>query len=213
MMRLAAPLLALPLLLALPVIAQAPPSIPGAKDVSRVTAGSYSADPNHTLVGWRVSHFGISDYFGIFGGTTGTLDIDPKNPAAAKLDVTVPIASVTTTSAALVAHLLRPGKDGAKPDFFGPDPIPARFVSTNIVVGPDGDDAKVAGNLTLNGVTKPVTLDVEFTGAGTNPNNKKETVGFEGEVTINRSDFGVNFAIPFVSDAVELDISAAFEKN
>ena len=83
-------------------------------------------------------------------------------------------------------HLLRAGKDGGKPDFFGPAPADAKFVSTRVVLDDDGDEAKVTGNLTLNGVTKPVTLDVDFHGAGTNPYNKKATVGFNAETTIRR---------------------------
>src|SRR3546814_4461250 len=93
----------------------------------------------------------------------------PKNPAAAKLDVTIPVASLTVASAGLKDHLFRPGADGAKADFFGAAPAPARFVSTRIILDDDGDEAKVTGNLTLNGVTRPVTLDVDFTGAGPAP--------------------------------------------
>ncbi len=213
-MRIAAPLLALPLLLAVPLLAQMPATAPGAKDAARVTGGTYQADPHHTLVGWRINHLGFNDYFGIFGDVTGTLTIDPKTPAAAKLDITVPIASVTVASAGLKDHLLRPAaENGAKPDFFGADPAPARFVSTAVVVDEDGDEAKVTGNLTLNGVTKPVTLDVEFTGAGPSPMGNVETIGFEAETTIKRSEFGLGFGVPLVGDEVKLEISAAFEKK
>lgn len=194
------------------VIAQPPASPPGAPDKARVTAGTYAADPNHTMVVWEVDHLGFSNYTGIFGSVTGTLVLDPKNPAASKVDVTIPVAKVTTANAALTAHLLREGKDGGKPDFFGPAPADARFVSTNVIVDEDGDEAKVTGNLTLNGVTKPVTLDVDFHGAGA-MNGGKATVGFEAETTIKRSDFGVSMGIPFVSDEVELKIHAAFEKQ
>lgn len=195
------------------VIAQPPASIPGAPDKARVTAGTYAADPGHTLVAWEVDHFGFSRYTGLFGAVTGTLAIDPANPAAAKLDVTIPVAKVTTASAGLTAHLLRAGKDGGTPDFFGPAPADARFVSTSVVVDADGDEAKVTGNLTLNGVTKPVTLDVDFYGAGDNPFNKKPTIGFTAEGKIRRSDFGILYGIPIVSDEVELEIHAAFEKQ
>ncbi len=195
------------------VIAQSPAGVPGAPDKARVTAGTYAADPNHTLVRWEVDHFGFSRYTGIFGDVTGTLVIDPANPAAAKLDVTIPVAKVTTANAGLTAHLLRAGKDGAKADFFGAAPADARFVSTSVVVDADGDEAKVTGNLTLNGVTRPVTLDVDFHGAGDNPFNKKATIGFEAEGKIKRSDFGVAYGIPVVSDEVELEIYAAFEKQ
>jgi polyisoprenoid-binding protein YceI len=193
------------------IFAQGAPEVPGAKDPARVTAGTYAADPNHSLIGWEVSHFGFNDYYGLFGDVAGTLMIDPANLNAAKVDVTIPVANVTTASKGLTDHLLRAGKDGGKPDFFGPAPAAARFVSTSVKA--EGMMAMITGDLTLNGVTKPVTFEAEFTGAGTNPYNKKETVGFEAETSIKRSDFGVNYAIPFVSDEVELDISVAFEKQ
>lgn len=193
------------------VTAQGAPQVPGAKDPARVTAGTYAADPNHSLIGWEVNHFGFNDYYGIFGDVAGTLVIDPANPNAAKVDVTIPVANVTTASKALTDHLLRAGKDGGKPDFFGPAPAPARFVSTSVAA--DGMKATITGDLTLNGVTRPVTFEAEFTGSGNNPYSKKATIGFEAETSIKRSDFGVNYAIPFVSDEVELDISVAFEKQ
>ena len=193
------------------IFAQGAPEVPGKPDPARVTAGTYAADPGHSLIGWEVSHVGFNDYFGIFGDVAGTLVIEPANLNAAKVDVTIPVANVTTASKGLTEHLLRAGKDGGAPDFFGPAPAPARFVST--AVKADGMTAEITGNLTLNGVTKPVTFTAEFTGAGNNPFNKKATVGFEAETSIKRSDFGVNYGIPFVSDEVELDISVAFEKQ
>lgn len=185
--------------------------LPGQPDPARVTAGQYSVDARHTLVNWRVDHFGFNDYFGIFGDVTGTLTIDPANVAAAKLDVTIPVAKVSVANAGLRDHLLRPGKDGGKPDFFGPTPADARFISTAVKTT-GTTTADITGNFTLNGVTRPVTIAAEFVGAGSNPTNKKPTVGFHGKATIKRSDFGIAFALPLVSDEVELDISIAFEK-
>lgn len=204
-------LLALPLLAAVPLMAQSAPQLPGVADVTRVTAGTYQTDPGHTLIGWRVSHFGFNDYFGIFGDATGTLKLDPKNPNAASVDITIPVSKVTTASAGLTGHLLRAGKDGGKADFFGPAPADAKFVSTKVEAS--GTKAKITGNLTLNGVTKPVVLDTTFSGAGNNPFNKKATVGFHATTTIKRSEFGVSYGIPVVSDEVALDISVAFEKT
>lgn len=192
------------------LFAQGAPEVPGAVDPARITGGTYTADPSHSLVGFEVDHFGFNEYFGIFGDVAGTLELDPANPAAAKVDVTIPVASVTTASAGLTSHLLRPGKDGGAPDFFGPAPAPARFVSTAVSV--EGMTAQITGDLTLNGVTKSVVLETEFTGAGINPFNRRETVGFEAETTILRSDFGINYGIPLVSDEVELEITVAFEK-
>ena len=203
-------LLALPLFAAVPLLAQGAPQVPGTMDVARVTAGTYNTDPGHTLIGWRVSHFGFNDYFGIFGDVTGTLTLDPANPNGAKVDITIPVGKVTTASAGLTGHLLRAGKDGGKPDFFGPAPADAKFVSTKVETS--GTAAKISGDLTLNGVTKPVVLDAKFSGAGNNPYSKKATVGFHATANIKRSDFGVDIAIPFVSDDVMLDISVAFEK-
>lgn len=193
-------------------IAQMPAGKPGAVDRSRVSGGTYQADKNHTLVGWRVDHFGFNDYFGIFGDITGTLTIDPANPAAAKVDVTIPI-NPTVASKGLADHLVRPGKDGKAPDFFGPDPKPARFVSRTVTVGADGASAYIVGDLTMNGRTAPVAMQATFTGAGANPMSKAETIGFHGTALLKRSQFGIGYAIPMVSDEVELDISAAFEKK
>jgi len=183
-----------------------------AVDKSKIEAGNYATDPSHSLVGWSVSHLGFNDYFGLFGDVTGTLTLDPANPSAAKVDVTIPIASVTVASSGLKDHLLRAGQNGGKPDFFGPNPQAARFVSTAVAV--DGDEAEITGNLTLNGVTKPVTIEAELSGAGANGMNQKKTVGFHGEATIKRSDFGIDWGIPFgIGDNVHLQITVAFEKQ
>ncbi|RYY25438.1 MAG: polyisoprenoid-binding protein [Sphingomonadales bacterium] len=206
--------LAAGLLIATPIVAQQAMQVPGAKDAARVTAGTYTVDPGHTLVSWEVDHFGFTPYIGLFGDSTGTLTIDPKNPNASKVDITIPVSKVTTASAGLTAHLLKPAKDAAsKPDFFGAAPADARFVSTSVVAS--GNTAKVTGDLTLNGVKKPVTLDVEFYGAGKMPEQMggKEGLGFTAKGTIKRSDFGVNMAIPMVSDEVKLKIAVGFFKN
>lgn len=199
----------LALAVAAPLAAQSA-STPGTLDTERVEAGIYSVDPSHTLVGWTVNHFGFNDYFGIFGDSTGTLTIDPANLDSASVDITIPVSKVTTASAGLTDHLLRPGKDGKAPDFFGAEPADARFVSTSVEA--DGLSAEITGDLTLNGVTKPVVLSAELTGAGTNPFNKKLTVGFEGTATIKRSEFGINYGLGLIGDEVDLNISVAFEK-
>lgn len=194
------------------ISAQNAPSLPGVADISRVSAGTYATDPAHTLVGWRLNHFGFNDYFGIFGEVEGTLELDPSNPEAAKLDVSIPITSVAVASDGLKSHLLRPGKDGGNPDFFGSDPEAARFVSTQVIRTGD-TSAQIVGDLTLNGVTRPVAIAARFTGAGANPMSKAETIGFEGRAVLNRSDFGISTYVPLVSDQVELELTAAFEKQ
>lgn len=186
--------------------------VPGSRDLAAVSGGTYSADPEHTLVTWTLDHLGFTPYTGIFGGVTGTLTIDPKQPDAARVDVTIPVAKVTTASAGLTSHLLRPGKDGARPDFFGPTPAAARFVSSRLVTS--GQTGKLTGDFTLNGVTRPVMLDVTFYGAGKLPAEMggKENIGFRATGSIKRSDFGLGFGVPMVGDTVTLEIAAAFQK-
>lgn len=186
--------------------------VPGSRNVAAVSGGTYSADPDHTLVMWTLDHLGFTPYTGIFGGITGSLAIDPRQPAMARVDVTIPVAKVTTASAGLTQHLLRPGKDGGKPDFFGPNPANARFVSTK--VDTTGQSAKLTGDFTFNGVTRPVTLDVTFYGAGKLPAQMggKENIGFRATGSIKRSQFGLGFATPMVGDDVKLEIAAAFQK-
>ncbi len=204
--------LAAAIAVATPIIAQQAMQTPGQKNPAAITGGSYTTDPNHTLVMWEVDHLGFTPYWGIFGDVNGTLQFDPKKPNAAKVDVTIPVSKVVTASTGLTAHLLRAGKDGGKPDFFGPTPADARFVSTKVVAS--GQNATITGNLTLNGVTKPVTLAAKFYGAGKMPAQMggKEGLGFEATATIKRSDFGISMGIPMVSDAVHLKIAAGFMK-
>lgn len=199
-------LLFLPLLLATPLLAQqdTPTPLPGAVDAARVTAGTYSVDPAHSQVNWQVNHFGFNDYFGLFGDIQGTLQIDPANLSASKVDVTIPIASVVTSSQGLTDHL-------KTADFFDTAKHQnARFVSTNVMV--DGQKATIKGDLTMLGVTKPVELETRFEGAGTNPMSKKATIGFHAAATIKRSDWGMTKYVPLVGDDVKLRISVAFEK-
>lgn len=191
---------------------QSPMTAPGSKSTAAITGGTYQADPNHTLVTWTLDHMGFSPYTGIFGDVTGTLTLDPKTPSAAKVDITIPVSKVTTASAGLTEHLTKPGKDGGKPDFFGANAADARFVSTAVRV--TGQSARITGNLTFNGVTKPVVLDATFYGAGKAPAmmGGKENVGFHATGTIRRSDWGLGFLVPVVGDMVKLDIAAAFQK-
>lgn len=194
------------------IFAQGAAELPGVQDASRVTAGTYALDAGHTLVSWDVSHFGFNDYFGLFGNITGTMTMDSANINASKFEIMVPVAEVTVASAGLKDHLLRAGKDGGAPDFFGPSPGMAKFTSTSVTrTGPS--TANVSGMLTMNGKSAPVTLAVEFVGAGANPFNKKETVGFHARAVIDRTQWGINYGVPLVGKDVELTISAAFEKQ
>lgn len=190
-----------------------PAPAPGAIDMAAVQSGSYATDPGHSLVVWNLSHLGFNDYFGINGDVTGTLTLDKSNLSASSVDVTIPLANVTVASSGLRDHLLRAGRDGGAPDFFGPEPVAAHFVST--AVHSTGDHtAHIMGDLTFNGVTKPVTVQAEFVGMGTNRMNQRATLGFHGTTTIKRSEWNLGWGIPFgLGDDVDLQITVAFEKT
>lgn len=200
MKTLAAALIALSFSAA-PAFAQ---SVPGAAEASRVTGGTYKVDPNHTQVIWSVDHMGFSTLTGMFGQPSGSLTLDPKKPGDASLNVIFPVSGLTVTAEKFATHLKSAELlDAAKfPN--------ATFKSTAVSV--NGDSATITGDLTLHGVTKPVTLAARFHGAGLNPMTKAETVGFSATGTVKRSDFGLGAFVPVVSDEVQLTIAGAFEK-
>lgn len=193
-------------LAAAPLVAQMPTTPPGKPDPAVVTAGTYTLDTGHTQVLFTVNHMGFSEYTGQFTQPTGSMTLDPKNPSATKLSVTFPIDKVSTTVPALDAHLKRS-------DFFDAEKFPtATFESTGVAVS--GTTATITGNLTLKGVTKPVTLKARFIGAGSfgMGGPPKMNVGFAATASIKRSDFGISYGVPLVSDQVDLVINAAFMK-
>jgi polyisoprenoid-binding protein YceI len=173
------------------------------KDPKAVKAGTYKVEPYHSQVGFTLSHFGFTDFSGFFSGASGTLQLDPAKLSATKLEITMPVQSVLTTVPALDAEL-----KGDK--WFDAGKYPnATFVSTK--VAPTGKDtATITGDLTLHGVTKPITLKAHLVGSGTNPLDNSVTVGFEATGTIKRGDFGVKQYLPLVGDDVALKISGAF---
>ena len=169
-------------------------------------AGTYMVEPGHTQVAFAVSHMGISPYAGWFSGASGSLVIDPAKPDQARLTVTLPIASVMTTSEKLTEEL-------KASDWFDAAKFPtATFTSTS--VRPNGHGgAAIAGNLTLHGVTRPVTIYASLFGTATNQMSHAPSLGFVGRATILRSEFGVSKYVPLVSDEVELIFNAAFERH
>jgi polyisoprenoid-binding protein YceI len=179
----------------------APPASP---TLGSVKAGTYKVESYHTQVGFSLSHFGFTNYSGLFSGATGSLRLDPANPGASRLEVTIPVQSILTTVPALTDEL-----KGEK--WFDVTKFPqATFTSTSVAVGPDGA-ATIAGNLTLHGVTRPIVLHAHLVGTGMNPIDKMYTVGFQASGTIKRSDFGVSLYAPALGDDVDLTIAGAFE--
>jgi polyisoprenoid-binding protein YceI len=182
-----------------------PPPAPASHDASKVTGGTYKADPNHSQVMYSYNHLGFTTNMGLLSGTNGTLTLDPKAPNSAKLSVDVPVNTIHTTIDALDKELV-------SPMFFDAAKFPtAHFESTS--VSAKGDTATINGNLTIHGVTKPATFHATFAAAGANPMSKKDSVGFQATATIKRSEFGVGAAVPMVADQVDLTITSAFEKQ
>jgi polyisoprenoid-binding protein YceI len=173
---------------------------------AEVQAGSYRLDPAHGKITWSVDHLGFSTYVGQFVNVQAELTLDPADPANSKLTATIPLTEVDSNSDGLDAHL-------QTADFFDTANHPvATFVSRSVTV--DADDpteATVVGDLTLRGVTRPVTMEVEFNQAGQAMGAYK--AGFDGEATIRRSDFGINFALPALGDEVELHIEGEFVRQ
>jgi polyisoprenoid-binding protein YceI len=185
------------------------PPDPDAKRFSpdEVPPATYELYTDETLVRYTVDHLGVNDYWGTFAGATGTLTLDPRNIAAAKVEVTIPIYQLQTTNRDLDAELYSSA-------FF--DYITFRdmkFVSTEVKrTGPK--TAKLTGDLTIRDVTKSVTFDVTFHGAGLNPFNGEDLfVGFDATGSIKRSEFGLGKWVPLVSDETRIFISAEFKKQ
>jgi polyisoprenoid-binding protein YceI len=161
----------------------------------------YTLDPTHTNITWSANHFGFSNPSGKFSKVEGTLTLDEAKPEASKVNVTITPASVITGVEKLDEHLRTDA-------FFDVAKFPtATFVSDKVDVTGKGT-AKITGNLTLHGVSKPVVLDVTLNKIGENPISKKKTAGFSASTTILRSDFGINYALPGVSDEVKIKIEA-----
>ncbi len=169
--------------------------------LSAHAAETYNLDPSHTNITWHANHFGFSNPSGKFAKTEGVLTLDEAKPANSKVEVTISTASIVTGIDKFDEHL-------KSDDFFKVVKFPeAKFVSQKVDLK-GRDAAKVTGNLTLLGVTKPITLDVKLNKIGENPINKKKTAGFSASTTIKRSDFGINYALPGVSDEVKIDIES-----
>jgi polyisoprenoid-binding protein YceI len=171
----------------------------GAASAPAYASQKYSFDPAHTTVTWQANHFGFSNPSGKFPAVTGTLTLDEKTPANSKVDVTIQIAKLSTGDAQFDKHLL-------SKDFFNAEKFTtAKFFSTLIEMN-GKDKAKIYGDLTLLGQTKPVVLDTVLNKLGENVFTKKQTAGFSATTILKRSDFGMNYAIPGVSDEVRIAI-------
>lgn len=175
-------------------------------DPRQAPAGAYRIEPRHSQILFAIRHFGLTDYYGRFEKVSGTLNFDPTAPERSAVSVTIDTGSASVMSSELVGELVGP-------HVFDSANFPeATFVSTSVTrTGPD--TGTMAGDLTLHGVTKPVTFNIVFNGGASSPmGGSSYDLGFHATATIKRSDFGLNQMIwsNFVSDDVNLTIEAMF---
>jgi len=160
---------------------------------------TFIIDNNHTNPSFSYSHFGFSVQTARFNKTSGKIVLD-RTAKTGSVEVVIDTTSIDTISPKLNEHL-------QKPDFFDSAKYPtATFQSTSVAF--DGDrPVSIDGNLTLKGVTKPVTLKVTGYKLGPNPLSKKDEVGANATATVKRSDFGLDLYAPNVSDEVTISIA------
>lgn len=173
-----------------------------------VYASTYTFEPQHTQGVLTWNHLGFANPTAQFNTVEGSLDFDPADPTRASVMVKIPLANMSTGVPDLNDYL-------SSVDFFDFAKFPvATFKSTRVEKGSAADALKVTGNLSVHGVTKPVTLEVKVNKVGINPRNNVPTVGFEAMAMLNRSDYGLGLYVPQVSDEIRIHITAeAAEKN
>lgn len=176
-----------------------------AADIAAQTSGNYEVEPTHTTVVWRLTHMGLSNYTARFEKISGSLQFDAADPTKSSVNIAIDPNSVST-------GLPNFNSEIAEKVFDAANFRTINFVSTGLTKTTDttGD---LAGNLTFRGVTKPVTLQVQFNGGRVHPFSGKRVMGISARGKIKRSDFGANNWLPMIGDDVELIIETEFLKK
>lgn len=165
----------------------------------------YKFEKNHTSVTWTANHFGYSKVSGKFIDVDGSITFDEKAPKNSKVEATINMNSIVTGLPKFDEHL-------KSKDFFDVKTYPtAKFVSKKVEIT-KGNNAIVYGDFTMLGKTKELILSVTFNKSAPNPMNKKPTIGFSAIASINRSEFGMSYALPNIADNVYLNIEAEANK-
>ncbi len=160
-------------------------------------ADAFAVNKPHTLVAFSVERLGLTKVLGSFSKVDGEFSVDRDNPVASSASLTIDTSSIYTGFEARDKHL-------RSPDFFNVQEFPEmKFVSTKVERTGE-KTAKVTGNLTLLGVTKPVTLDVVLNNIKQDARTKKDLAGFSAHGTLKRSDFGMKYLMGAIGDDVTL---------
>lgn len=161
-------------------------------------AAEYELDPRHSFVQFRIQHLGFSWMYGRFNDVTGSYTYDAENPEASSMQVEIDPASIDTNDAERDKHL-------RSEDFLDVDEYPeAGFKSTGYTGG--ADEGVLEGELTLHGVTKPISIEVRKVGEGEDPWGGYRT-GFIGTTTIDRRDFGIDYDVGPASWDIEFELT------
>jgi len=173
--------------------------------LTALAADSYTIDPAHTYPHFSISHLGFSTMQGRFDKTSGSITLD-RAAKTGSVEAAIETASISTGFAKRDEHL-------RGPDFFNAAEFPSiSYKSTSIKFKGDMPDT-VEGNLTILGVSKPVTLKIDAFNCGINPMSKKDTCGAAASTQIKRSDFGVKYGLPAIGDDVKLVFEIEAIKN
>jgi polyisoprenoid-binding protein YceI len=171
-------------------------------------SGTYEQDSPHTSVTWRIDHFGLSHFTARFIDSKARLDWNRETPEQSRLTVEIDPMQVRTDFPFPEVEDFD-AKIGGDADFLAGAKI--RFVSTKVVI--DGEKTgRVFGDLTLRGETHPAVMDVTFNGSmAEHPIEKIAKLGFSGHLVVKRSQWGLNFAIPALSDDIDVAIETEFK--
>lgn len=159
----------------------------------------YIYDPAHTQILFSVNHLGFSYPHGRFDKFNGGFTFDLAHPEKSKVDITVDANSIDMASEDWDRMM-------KGDNFFNVKKFPAMTFKSTKVETTGKNTGKVTGDLTILGVTKPVTLNVTYNKSGIHPYNKNYVAGFPATGKINRSDFGMTWGLPGIGEEVSLDI-------
>lgn len=168
--------------------------------ISQAATSTYALDPTHTSVVISWQHFGFSHPTAFIPNASGELKFDSEHPEKSTVNVTLPVTDINT----FVPKLTEEFK---APDYFDVAKYPTATFRSTKVIAKGNNQFEVDGNLTLKGITKPVTLLATLNKQGEQPMLKKPAIGFDATGTIKRSDFKIDKYIPAVSDEIQLTLS------
>jgi polyisoprenoid-binding protein YceI len=174
-------------------------------DPKKAPAGAYQVETHHTLVLFAIPHLGLTDYYGRFEKISGTLNFNPGAPEKSSVDVSIDTSSANVMSAELINELVGPS-------VFDSAHFPTATFKSTSIERTGSNTGRMTGDLTIHGVTKPVTFDVTFNGGLQAPIGNAYEIGFHATATVKRSDFGLDKMMwkSFVGDDVKLIIEALF---